>query len=1856
MANDVPMFDDIPAFDDLPDAASVQASGNVPMFDDIPAFDDLPEAEGAWTTAGREALHSAVPAAAGFVGMGAGAKLGAAAGAPLGPLGAAGGAIVGGIGGMVAGSMAAHVAQEGALNAAGIDDSEQRALNREANPKSAFAGQMAPALAGMSPVGVGGGLARQAAIRGTGAGVEAGFEAGQTYLQGEEQSPARLAMAAAAGAVLPAVNRAGAKLTGLGERAAARMVPGRPNQPANPDAAAAHADVGDPNAEVDVAGSALAEAPPPPAGATTGNPQSAPTRSARTYEKSDPFLRAFDIDQARGASDTLTQGDIDPATRVAITDPDSPPVAPPIPAQRPPGATRATPPQKVTADPTELSLNDNAVPPEPVVEPGFPKPGEPVAVGENDAAPMPADMPAKAAKAIATSKGRSKKAPKNPVLTPEEFARQTMRDEGLPPAEVDKAVDAAAAEKGETPSANERLALKSKLQAERTKAPFVAEKPMPALKGETPINDSITEAQRKAGNYPKARAVDFGKPLKVETHAGDKRRGTSPEGEAWEVELPYDYGYFNKTLGADKDRIDFARPKDDAPEKGDKHFIIDQRNLAKGGFDEHKVFTYYKDEAAARAHYEKGFSDGRGGERLGAITEVTRPELVKFLARHTKKRAASPFSKEGFKTEQSARPGVAKSAKERVVVKDLVAKLKAAGKTEEVAKIEAMPDEQLAKAVEGKRLRKYGVGTGASAGYAVEGLTTADGKPVTANTKKKAQERSAAVAAVKDWFNASTKKAAPDESNGALVDRLRKGVAQIVVDGKPADALDFYKPTHMPREHLWAREAKRVLAKPTPGNIKKFREAERMLKGSDEDVDNYRGGNRIEADIARSRRSGEDAIASAEAANVDASVNTVEDDLISVIDAKKRAAKFDVPHEEAEAMVEPKPIKSKADLPAKAAKKEISVADSSLAKIDTKAIDTEVSAAAAKRRAEAAALVARKPKAAAGESEGAASKVRNIQVADPKEIERIMAAANKAAERGKKIDLEALPPERDPSDKPKGPKDLFDKFISDERGSVDIGALVDDAKAAVAYVRNNLPRFRGPDAKVIEGVAQGMTDRAELAKYANTTQGRVVRALHRALNEVDRIRRDESGSLDINKLKADLKAAMKRHEPKSYIAKTSKVPHSEYVRSLSDDLHKVDLADTMHRTALRKAWRAVPESFNNTQTQEKVYLLREKGGLSALTPEEQVAYDTHLKDILKENDEFVAAIRAIDPDRVGPDVLNHMMRIAKNDGAPKFSHIQDPDDPTRPAGRAMSTTAVSAKTRKFVALERVSDGKRFVISPRDGGFTLWTRYKQQRVKDPKFAFKAGDPYKAGNVDYIMRDAYTPEIEKNALGDDKKPMRYYKNAMLSAYLANAQLGSMARHLVELHRISNTPEFKKLTTRNEGKAKDRGWEETKLPNFRGTYMDPHLRYVFDDYHQAGDLAPQALRRLSQQVTKLLFWTPVAHIANVGAHWFVGRGWDWVTPKGTRSLFLDGAKAIRSVIAQDETQQALAKEGAGLIYGSVLNRHFVDQVFRAVGEDMVRNKSKWGPIADKIGVTSKQLFDAIYDTSAKFMWASNDVFITQRVLELQRKGISMKQAIIEAERDIPNYRIPTTLITEGEWGRILQRAAADPAILAFGRYHYGVFNSFANILKDGLGKDSSLGDRLDAVGKMFAMGILAFIAYPLWDKAIQWITGNKDARAHRRGPNAVASHISDSLQGKADIMKAMRSTTTLPPLTSTAVETLLNRDFRGKQIVEPGDVRAGAQGDIKRGARAALQFGEHKLKGLVSPYSTLANADKKGLMPWSAIRDSLLDVKNPSPKGVRYEKMIPIHTDRSARSRFRQGGSGPIEKLYNRGAGYR
>jgi Inorganic Pyrophosphatase len=1569
------------------------------------------------------------------------------------------GGLAGGVAGFVGGSMAADYAQDKALKFAGIDDDVQRAVNAEANPKSSFVGGLAPAVATMNPIAAGEKLSQRLVQRALGGATMGGFEAGSEAVQGQDLSPTKIGIATAVGVAAPGFNKFGQKLANAGER----MVPGRPGRAANPEAAQDHTDVGDPNAEIDVNSSSLAQPAPPPTGETTGNPQSSPVRSERNYGK--------DKAPVTPENDMLSQGDMDPATTAALkAAAPEPAPAPQEAAPQPDTTPPETSPQPVQPQPavperTAAAINQSKRKlsmPQPSVEAGFPEPGEPVATGENEATKMP------------------------------------------------------------------------------------------ALKGEAPINASVSDAQKAAGNYPKARTHDFGKPMAVETHAGDERTGKAPDGTEWKVKLPYDYGYFNKAIGADKDHIDFARPPEGSPDLGDKHFIIDQKNAETGKFDEHKLFTYYKDEATARKAYEAGFSDGKGPDRLGAITEVTRPELVKFLAKHTSRAAKAPYG-------DLASAPVAKPLAERAVVKDLIEK----GKLTPEA-LNALPPEQVEAAIAGKRTRKYGQATGASAGYPVEGVLSAEGKPVTANTKAKATERAGMHKGVVDWFDRSAPKKV-DETDGELLDRLK---------GAPEPT---WQPSHKPAEWMLAREARKLLKKPTPGSVEKFRDAERLLRGKPEDVENYRGGNRVEADIARSKRSGDEAITSAENKLHEPGVNSEEDAMIAAIDAR-RGARFDVPHEEAEAWVPPKEVKTAADI-RRGNNRTVDVSESSLA-----------------RRAEAAKLAGKKSKVSTAESEGPASKPREIKVVDEAEKKRIMEALGAATKKAASHDP-----------------------------SLDITAPVE------------------------KGARRPISDL------------------------VDKFAADTSGAIDVGKIKADIARALRTTDHTTYIAKKSNGPLDDYTRSVGEDLHRISQENRNHFIGAMQAWADMPKELNNPKTMEQVYHARDadsahvdlpgkqagKTNIESLPANIKALYDEHLKPIYDQNDQFVQNIRAIDPDRMGPDVEHHVSHITKGDTS-DYNMLKSKDDPTSPQYNGISVSADAAKNRKFYALENPATGERHVIQPSDRGFTKWNKYKRENIKDPTFEFEDGGKYtvtpKTGApIDYVMRQATTREIEANARGGDgkSKPMQYYKNAGMSAAVANVQLGAMARHLTELDRLRNTPEFEKLSTTNQGTAKERGWSESNLPNFKGTYMHPDLKAVFDDF--AGHLETP-YSQLNSAITKMLFWMPTAHLANVGAHWFTGRGWDNFTPKGVRSLVMDTPKAIKSVVTQDAFQMQMRREGAGTIFGSVLTRDMMPKIAKAFHEDIVANPSKWGPIADKLGVPLKKLGQAVYDASSKVMWAGNDAFMTQRVMELMRKGKTMREAIIDTERDIPNYRLPTKIIGSGDKGRQLALAMGDPRILSFGRYHYGMMNSYAGIVKDALGKDATAGDRLEAVGKLMATGMLGLVVFPLLDQLQKKMTGNEGATQQRRGPVSIPSHIAGALQGKEDVMSAARATATIPPLYQTILETLSNHDFRGKPVVEPGDVAAAAKGSAVAGGRAALQFGSHAARGLVSPLNTLSNAVKKDVGPLGALRDQATDAKNPSAKAVKYEKLIGMHNQRDSVSRFKHGGSDPLEAAYNRLFGYR
>ena len=137
-----------------------------------------------------------------------------------------------------------------------------------------------------------------------------------------------------------------------------------------------------------------------------------------------------------------------------------------------------------------------------------------------------------------------------------------------------------------------------------------------------------TEAQKEAGNHRKGHAKFQGLDVTIETPEGGTRTGTAPDGTEWSVQMPAHYGYIKRTEGADGGQVDVYLG--DQPQS-EQVFVIDQVDPDSRQFDEHKVILGTPDQASAEGLYEAGLADGRGRDRMGAITPMGVEEFREWL-------------------------------------------------------------------------------------------------------------------------------------------------------------------------------------------------------------------------------------------------------------------------------------------------------------------------------------------------------------------------------------------------------------------------------------------------------------------------------------------------------------------------------------------------------------------------------------------------------------------------------------------------------------------------------------------------------------------------------------------------------------------------------------------------------------------------------------------------------------------------------------------------------------------------------------------------------------------------------------------------------------------------------------------------------------------------------------------------------------------------------------------------------------------------------------------------------------------------------------------------------------------------
>lgn len=680
---------------------------------------------------------------------------------------------------------------------------------------------------------------------------------------------------------------------------------------------------------------------------------------------------------------------------------------------------------------------------------------------------------------------------------------------------------------------------------------------------------------------------------------------------------------------------------------------------------------------------------------------------------------------------------------------------------------------------------------------------------------------------------------------------------------------------------------------------------------------------------------------------------------------------------------------------------------------------------------------------------------------------------------------------------------------------------------------------------------------------------------------------------------------------------------------VDDALHRLKNSATADKLELQDYLRKVPAEAANPKMQEALHHAIEQ---KLVNPKAKIPADLQpaykaIEPLYREQTDLINEIRARSGGEGYGYEEGYVHRIAQGKG-----HVFDAAD-TEGLGRtdpitgkrSLSKTTGSLKSRKFAV----------IVDPKTG----------------KRTFVEGDEYTPGTEiegsfgkKFQVKQATTREIEANT------DVRYHKNALLSTVDNVARLRRVKRNLDVLDSLVADAKARNLAERTEwhyqndrgewvrrqanldpARLRAKGFRETAVPQLKGVWFDKHIADAVDDFYgkDKGDL-DNVLTKTNRLLSSSLFITPVPHALNVLGHWVVGRGWDWLNPYGYARAARYGTRAVKEVLSGGSDYRAMLREGSGLMYGDIATENFHKVLLEKMAGDVAADPAMT-PIAKSFGLKDagqlgKAMYDALYKSSNRALWAANDIFMLSRQYELVDKGLPVREAIHEAERDIPNYRIPPQVMGQ----RWLSEALKSPNYTLFGRYKYGMFRAYASMFRDMFRGSGEA--RVEAAGKFAALMGLATVALPFADAALQAATGNKDARVHRFGPLSVPQAVADWTAGQRDWAGMLASVVTPAPVLEAGREALTNRDDFGRHIVEPESTPLGKT--VQRAEWVASKF---------YPTSLATEALRPGGAAQAAGR--LVDLEYPPSDRELARLRAHRYELRAARARERKD---PIERI--------
>lgn len=687
----------------------------------------------------------------------------------------------------------------------------------------------------------------------------------------------------------------------------------------------------------------------------------------------------------------------------------------------------------------------------------------------------------------------------------------------------------------------------------------------------------------------------------------------------------------------------------------------------------------------------------------------------------------------------------------------------------------------------------------------------------------------------------------------------------------------------------------------------------------------------------------------------------------------------------------------------------------------------------------------------------------------------------------------------------------------------------------------------------------------------------------------------------------------------------------------------------------------------------RVYRAAERNDTGNLPAPLKEYWDTYWKPMLDKVESTYDELREITLRNSFPG-WDTMPERASNTGdgfmrwMPRRTLTEPTDDSFEPITNksSLSNWAASAQERDWFTLHNNDTGDRKVFRVNaDGNMVFYKDHSAGSAKTPPGSFDPraiGATLKVGNQRMVVDHATIDEIMRHGNGEDGKPLKYSDNPGYVISDAYVGLKGALYRAKLLDAILHDKAFANLSTTKKAIADERfgkgNYSETILPQLKGRYFPDPVAWAFDDLVKTGFKDPEGtLGWVADKTTQVAqatlkpfyFLGPEVHVFNELDKYITLHGLNHANvPREVKAF----GRAIKSVRMQDDVQREIMDAGGNPMFLHALTSRIMPQIAKIVGEDLARQQWKYDPLMKMFGVNARELSTELYRGSNKLMWWQSDVLYTASYLQFRDQGLSPQEAVRKTEHIIDSYVLPMTvgksLGLEGTGaGRALQKFLADPRTSLFGRFHYGLYSSAAQMVKNLVGVNGMKGMANGAAQAALMLGMY-MVVYPALSHLYGKMTGNKDSEFERRGVTRLAGTAADVVTGKKHDQDLLRNVWTPSTLVQMGMEQMTNRDWTGKEIADQpyGSVKGAVRNTGRRAERAA--------QSLVSPYGTVSRAaETPGATPgWVGQKfiESNFGLKTPTPGAQKYE----AQRERQEKSLMRQHERKP-GGLIERGANW-